>query len=99
MVRQGYIEKPGFHVRLFGEEDVKVTNSTQESNETQLVKRACNRLGLTLSEFTRMAVTEKARVCLLYYKKERVKMAKQILLEEEMRIKKEQMERENQEET
>jgi hypothetical protein len=75
------------HVRMYGKE-AKII-----SNEFKTIQQACKFLGLTLSEFTRMAVFKEARKTLLNYQKEKVLFAKKILLNEEVRLKKEQLEK------
>jgi uncharacterized protein (DUF1778 family) len=70
------------HVRLYGSE-AKIV-----SNELKTIQRACKFLGLTLSEFTRMSVFKEARRTLLDYQKDKVIFAKKILLEEELKQKK-----------
>ena len=73
------------HFRLFGHESKLV------SNELRTIQRACKYLGLTLSEFCRMAAFKEARRTLLEFQKEKVAIAKKILLEEETKIKKEEL--------
>ena len=79
------------HVRLYGHETKIV------SNELKTIQRACKYLGLTLSEFTRMAVFKEARRTLLEYQKDKIVFAKKILLEEELKQKKEQLDKQKQE--
>jgi hypothetical protein len=80
------------HVRLYGNE-AKII-----SNEFRTIQKACKFLGLTLSEFTRMSVFKEARRTLLDYQKDKVLFAKKVLLDEELKQKKEQLEKENVEE-
>jgi hypothetical protein len=79
------------HVRLYGN-DAKII-----SNEFRTIQKACKFLGLTLSEFTRMSVFKEARRTLLDYQKDKVLFAKKVLLDEELKQKKEQLEKEKQE--
>ena len=79
------------HVRLYGNE-AKII-----SNEFRTIQKACKFLGLSLSEFTRMAVFKEARRTLLDYQKDKIIFAKKVLLEEELKQKKEQLDKQKQE--
>lgn len=79
------------HVRLYGNE-AKII-----SNEFRTIQKACKFLGLTLSEFTRMAVFKEARKTLLEYQKDKVIFAKKVLLEEQLKRKKEELDKEKEE--
>ena len=75
------------HFRLYGHETKIVTD------ELKTIKRACKFLGLTLSEFSRMATLKEARRTLLEFQKDKVLLAKKILLEESARKKKEELQK------
>jgi len=79
------------HVRLYGNETKII------SNEFRTIQEACKFLGLSLSEFTRMAVFKEARRTLLDYQKDKVVFAKKVLLEEELKQKKEELDKQKQE--
>lgn len=79
------------HFRLYGHETKIVTD------ELKTIKKACRFLGLTLSEFSRMAALKEARRTLLEFQKDKVLLAKKILLEESARRKKEELEKMEQE--
>ena len=79
------------HFRLYGHETKIVTD------ELKTIKKACRFLGLTLSEFSRMAALKEARRTLLEFQKDKVLLAKKILLEESARKKKEELEKMEQE--
>jgi hypothetical protein len=81
------------HFRLFGYEAKLVTD------ELNTIKKACKFLGLTLSEFCRMAAFKEARRTLLDYQKDKLLFAKKILLEEEMKNKKKELEVSNEAES
>lgn len=73
------------HFRLYGHETKIV------SDELKTIQRASRYLGLTLSEFCRMAALKEARKSLLDYQKDKITFAKKVLLEEELRIKKQEL--------
>ena len=79
------------HFRLYGHETKIVTD------ELRTIKRACKFLGLTLSEFSRMAALKEARRTLLEFQKDKVICAKKILLEEETKFKKQELDKEREE--
>jgi uncharacterized protein (DUF1778 family) len=73
------------HFRLYGHE-AKIV-----SDELKTIERACQFLGLTISEFCRMASIKEARKVLLDYRKDKIMFAKKILLDEESRLKREEL--------
>lgn len=73
------------HFRMYGHETKIV------SDELKTIQRASKYLGLTLSEFCRMAALKEARKILWDYQKDKVIFAKKILLDEENRLKKEEL--------
>ena len=81
------------HFRLYGHESKLV------SNELRTIKKACTFLGLTLSEFCRMAAFKEARKTLLDFQKEKVLFAKKIMLEEDTKKRKEELDKIHEEKT
>jgi len=76
------------HFRLFEKE------ATIVSDQLSKITKAARFTGLTISEFCRMAAVEKAKLVLLEYHKNKVKIAKKILLEENLRLEKKKLEKE-----
>lgn len=69
------------HFRLFGSE------SNIVSDKMHLITKAANIINLTISEFCRMAAVKEARYTLLEHHKQRLKIAKKIILDEELKQK------------
>lgn len=74
------------HVRLFGNDEV-----TLVTDNMPLINRACKLTGLTMSEFVRMAAIKEAKLTIVNFSKERVAIAKKILIDENARKEKEKV--------
>jgi uncharacterized protein (DUF1778 family) len=85
---KGQREIPGIHVRLHGV-DVKV-----RSRNLEILKQAAKVCDLSFSEFARMSVMKEAKRVLLQWRKDRVEIAKKIIMDEKIREQNEKIKKE-----
>lgn len=72
------------HIRLNTKTCVKIN-----SPKMDLILKAVELLGISLSEFVKMAALKEARLTMLEFREDRIEIAKDILKKEEDRIKEE----------